>query len=136
VTSSQYEDRFARTLRAVAVMIARLLGLRAEGRVDLAGEEIAGAYTTLLGPDADLILSLDSASGARLIGSGGGILMLARLLHEDAEIRRAAGREGSDALDARAIEYALEASRRPGDADAAMELIREIRASLPGSPAP
>ena len=49
-------------------MIARAMGLRANGDLPAARTEINDAYKTLLGPQSDLLRMLDPASAARLIG--------------------------------------------------------------------
>ena len=49
-------------------MIARAMGLRANGDLPAARTEINDAYASLLGPQSDLLRMLDPASAARLIG--------------------------------------------------------------------
>jgi len=83
IRSSQ-EDFLLRELRKVAAMVARALGFRAEGDLPAARAEIDEAYSTLLGPQSDLLRMLDPQSAARLIGNSKKVAALARLTAADA----------------------------------------------------
>jgi hypothetical protein len=83
--SPQREDYVSRQIRAIAAMIARMMGLRLSGETEKARVELEGAYTLLLGPQAALIRRVDAATAARLIGSREKVLAFSQLLEEETE---------------------------------------------------
>jgi hypothetical protein len=78
------EDFLLRQLKAVAAMLARIVGLRVSGRVDEARVELENAYTELLGSRGELIRRVDEATAARLLGSREAVVALADLLRQEA----------------------------------------------------
>lgn len=111
VRSSQ-EDFLLRELRKIAAMIARAMGFRATGDLPAARTEINDAYTTLLGPQSDLLRMLDPASAARLIGDFRKVEALARLTSAEAALAADAGnQQAENALLARARALTEEAAK-------------------------
>ena len=96
--SPQREDYMSRQIRAIAAMIARMMGWRLSGETEKAKVELDEAYTLLLGPQAALVRRVDAATATRLIGSREKVLAFSQLLEEEAEqesdeVRRAFLRE-------------------------------------------
>ena len=75
-----------RQIRAVAAMVARIVGLRVDGNVEEASREMENAYATLLGSRGELIRRVDAATAVRLLGSPDAVAMFARLLEEEAAL--------------------------------------------------
>src|SRR2546428_13890882 len=90
--SPQREDYMSRQIRAIAAMIARMMGLRLSGEAEKAKLELEEAYTLRLGPQAALVRRVDAATAARLIGSREKVLSFAQLLEEEAEQESDEGR--------------------------------------------
>lgn len=78
------EDFILRQLRAVAAMLARIVGLRISGRADEARAELESAYTLLLGTRGELIRRVDERTAVRLLGSREGAVAFADLLTQEA----------------------------------------------------
>ncbi|MFN8177776.1 MAG: hypothetical protein U0167_07610 [bacterium] len=128
MSSSQHEDYLLREIRAVAVMLARILGLRTSGRLEEARVELEKAYDHLLGPRVELFRKLDSRTAADLVDSPDRTLSLARLVHEEAAQEADAARRSE--LRMRAVRTALEAARRrPGSAEI-REFLTEAAAGI------
>ena len=93
-------------------MIARAMGLRATGDLPAARTELNDAYTTLLGPQSDLLRMLDPASAARLIGHPKKLEAFADLTSAEAALAADAGnQQAQNALLARARALAEEAAK-------------------------
>ena len=120
VRSSQ-DDFLLGQLQKVAEMIARALGFRGSGDLPTARGEIDNAYSTLLGPQSDLLRMLDPVSAARLIGHPKKIAAFARITEADAALAAAMGNSKAEQhLTARATALAdeamkLEDSTRPSE---------------------
>ena len=104
------EDYVTRQIRLIAAMIARMMGLRLEGKVEEAHAELEQAYGELLGERNKLVRMVDTRTAASLLGSAEKIQLFAQLLSEEAEQQNDSGR--SELLRARASELHAEAERR------------------------
>jgi hypothetical protein len=102
------EDYVLRQVRAVAAMLARIAGLRLDGAIEDARQELDRAYSLLLGSRAELIRRMDAKTAATLLGSPETIVTLSQLLREEAALENDADRRG--ALEARAAELAAQAA--------------------------
>lgn len=102
-----------REVGAVAAMLARIIGLRAKGRVEEARVELEEAFGLLLGPQTELVRRLDPRTAAVILVSPERILAFARLVAEEA------AQSGDDTRRAglllRAAELGIEAARGPGE---------------------
>jgi hypothetical protein len=118
MSPSLCDDYIMRLIEKTARAIAQLIGLRNEGDFTAAHTVLDAAYRSLLGPEALLFSRMDPETGARLLAEPEKMAVMAGLLHEDAELQRAA-REGDGAeLDGKALAYArLAAEARPGEAE-------------------
>ena len=117
-----------RELRKVAAMVARALGFRAEGDLPAARAEIDEAYSTLLGPQSDLLRMLDPPSAARLIGNSKKLVALARLTAADAMLAGDAGNQQTQKqLYDRARTLATEAVKLDPVDENAKAVIDELR---------
>lgn len=113
------EDYVLRQLKTVAAMLARIAGLRLDGSPDEARLELEQAYGLLIGEKADLVRRLDPPTAAKLLGTSGKMLMMARLLVEEAELG------GGDGLRQRAVALVREALQRDPDSEEAKNLLAE-----------
>ena len=104
------EDDVTRQIRVIAAMIARMAGLRLEGKIEEAHAELEQAYGELLGERNMLVRQLDASTAASLLGSADRIQLFAQLLSEESEQERDSGR--GELLRARAAELRAEAERR------------------------
>jgi hypothetical protein len=84
MASLRREDFILRQLKAVAAMLARVVGLRVSGLVEEARVELENAYTELLGSRGELIRHVDEATAARLLGSREAVVAFADLLTQEA----------------------------------------------------
>jgi hypothetical protein len=127
VRSSQ-EDFLLRELRKVAEMIARALGFRGSGDLPAARTEIDNAYSTLLGPQSQLLRMLDPVSAARLIGDAKKLAALARLTSAESGLAADMGNIKSEQLlAARAVLLAEEAVKLDPTDDDVVAALRELR---------
>lgn len=78
------EDYLLRQAKAIAAMLAAIVGRRLSGDVEGARTELEQAYSLLLGTQGDLLRQVDPATAARLLGSPDRILVFAQLLEEEA----------------------------------------------------
>jgi hypothetical protein len=62
VSITEREDYLLRQIKAVGVMLARIMGLRVRGQVEEAAAELERAYGLLLGPQRELIRMVDPPS--------------------------------------------------------------------------
>jgi hypothetical protein len=104
-----YEDYIMRQIRIAAQTLLRIIGLREAGDLEAARQEMGEVYRRLIGLDVHLFLRLDSKAGAALLARPEKMAVMADLLHEEAEIRRAGRQDNPQDMDRRALEYALEA---------------------------
>ena len=121
------EDYVLRQIRDLAAVLARIAGLRLGGNSEEARAELEKSYSILLGSQGELLRRVDSKTAAKLLGTPGRILVLAQLLHEEAEQEANSSRRAS--LTLRAAELGIEASRRDPESAAIRDFLREI---LPG----
>ena len=110
MTSSYREDYLLRQIKALAVMLARIAGLRLGGNMEEARAQLQIAYDSLFGPRGELLRGLDSRAAATLLGSPDAILALAQLTNEEAAQHGDAAYGA--ALRVRAAELGVEAARR------------------------
>lgn len=120
--STHREDYILRQIRAAAVMLARILGLRTAGLVEEAEVQLRDAYGLLLGPQNDLVHQVDPSTAAHLLSSSDRIGMYARLVREQAEQAQGAERAR---LRTRARALAQEAEKRGPVDDEVRKIIRE-----------
>jgi hypothetical protein len=92
MSPGQRDDYLLRQAKAIAAIIARIVGLRLDGEPEKARAGLEEAYTTLLGSQAGLIRRVDSSTAAKLIGSSEQILSFAALVEEEAEQEKDEGR--------------------------------------------
>jgi hypothetical protein len=118
MSSSIREDYLMKLIEKTAQAVAQMMGLRTCGDYTAAHAVLDAAYRSLLGPDALLFSRMEPETGSRLLADPEKMAVMADLLHEDAELQRAA-REGDGAdLDRKALAYArLASASRPEDAD-------------------
>lgn len=110
---SSRDDWLLRELRMLGAVLARMLGLKNGGQVHEALQTLDDAEGALLGPLAQVVPRLDSATAAHIVAEPRRIAAWARLLHERADLLRLAGDEpGAAAAARRARELAAEAWAR------------------------
>jgi hypothetical protein len=80
------EDPLLRQLKAVAAMLARIVGLRVSGQIDEARAELENAYAELLGSRGELIRRVDERTAARLLGPREAAVAFADLLTMEASL--------------------------------------------------
>lgn len=110
MTPTQREDYMSRQIRAIAAMLARIIGLRLEGQLEEAGSELKRAYGLLLGPEGGSLRRVDAGTAATILGSPDKIVAFASLLSEEAAQESDAARCGS--LRRQALALGIEAARR------------------------
>jgi hypothetical protein len=122
---SSRDDYLLRIIQQMGAVLARMLGLKNGGQVHEALQTLDDAEGELLGPMAEVVPRVDSATAAHMLGEPQRIAAWARLLHERAALLRLAGDEAGAALAAqRAAELAAEAQARAGGyATAVRELL-------------
>ena len=104
------EDYVTKQIRVIAAMIARMTGLRLEGKVEEAQAELEEAYGELLGERNRLVRQVDARTAASLLGSPGRIRSLAELVREEAEQETDPDR--AEFLRTRSADLSAEADRR------------------------
>jgi hypothetical protein len=123
-------DLILRMIQDMALLMARLLGLRAKGLVPEAVAEVEAASSSLLGLDLRLVEALDPALLATQLSDPVRIDVLARLVNARADLCRDAGEAAAAAgWSRKAVELWLEA----GAAGATLEedALRAIAAFPP-----
>jgi hypothetical protein len=120
-------------MRQMGAVLARMLGLKNGGQVHEAMQALDDAEGELLGPLAQVVPRVDSATAAHIISDPQRIAAWARLLHERADLLRLAGDAASAELAAsRAGELAAQAwARAQGYESAVRELLGPL-ADVPG----
>lgn len=125
---SAREDLLLRLIRQMGAVMARMLGLKNGGQVQEALQTLDDAEGELLGPMAQVVPRLDSATAAHVLGEPQRIAAWARLLHERADLLRIAGDDAGASLAARrALELAAEAQARAAGYEKA---VRELLGTL------
>ncbi|HEU4884099.1 MAG TPA: hypothetical protein VFT45_17690 [Longimicrobium sp.] len=113
-TSSEKRDYILRMIAQMRQMVEALMGKVRDN--ENAAELLAQAresLATLLGPMADVVQRLDSATAAQMVNDPLVLAAWAEVTAAEAEVHRAAGDAASaDALRRRALELALEAQQR------------------------
>ena len=110
MSGSYREDYLVRQAKALGSMLAHIINLRSNGKVEEARAQLQAAYDSLLGARGDLVRGLDSQAAAEILVSPEAILALAQLANEEAEQIADAGQGG--ALRVRAMELGIEAAQR------------------------
>jgi hypothetical protein len=129
---SSQEDYLLRMMRQMGAVLARMLGLKNGGQLHEATQALDDAEGELLGPLAQVVPRVDSATAAHIISNPQRIAAWARLLHERADLLRLAGDEAAAALAAaRARELAAEAQARGHGYESA---VRELLGPLADAP--
>ncbi len=112
-------DYIMRLAQQLAAVVARVLRLRELEKYDQAQQELEQACGELLGLNYELLLSLDAATAAQLLGHEEKIKIAAKLMHEEGELLEHQGRfELAHARRQRALELYLEAVALTGYAEA------------------
>jgi hypothetical protein len=113
-SSSEKRDYILRMIAQLRQMVEALMGKVRDN--ESAAELLAqahGSLHTLLGPMADVVQRLDSASAAQMVNDPLILAAWAEVVAAEAEVHRAAGDTASaDGLRRRALELALEAQQR------------------------
>jgi hypothetical protein len=110
---SSREDYLLRIIQQMGAVLARMLGLKNGGQVHEAMQALGDAEGELLGPLAQVVPRVDSATAAHIVGHPLRIAAWARLLHERADLLRLAGdTAGAEFAGTRARELAAEARAR------------------------
>jgi len=125
---SIHEDYLLRQVKAVATMLARILGLRMSGETEEARVELEQAFGLLLGPRCLLIRTVDPYTAATLLASPDAILALAQLTNEEAEQQRNADRAA--ALRWRAVELTIEALQRDEESREARDFLTRVASAV------
>ncbi len=129
---SSREDYLLRIIRQMGAVLARMLGLKNGGQVHEAMQALDDAEGELLGPLAEVVPRVDSATAAHIVAHPLRIAAWARLLHERADLLRLAGDAAGAALTAaRAAELAAEAEARAEGYESA---VRELLGPLADAP--
>jgi hypothetical protein len=92
MSPGQRDDYVLRQVRAMAEILARIVGLRLDGDPEMARAGLEEAYATLLESQAGLIRRVDPATAAKLLGSSEKTLSFAALVEEEAEQEKDEGR--------------------------------------------
>ncbi len=129
--SSLHEDYIMRQIRAAVRLLLHAIGLREAGDLEAARQEMGLAYRELLGGDPALFLNMDSKTGAGLLSRPDKMAVMADLFHEEAETLHAAKQGGPQAMDRRALEYALEAFMAAPESEENASRIRKLAALVP-----
>lgn len=131
LTSSEKRDYILRMIAQIRQMVDALTGRVRNGEdtaelLAQARESLAG----LLGPMADVVQRLDSASAAQMVNDPGILSAWAQVTAAEADAHRAAGdAAAADALARRALELAQEAHQRTLKDDPELQtLINRLRA--------
>jgi BMFP domain-containing protein YqiC len=139
LTSSEKRDYILRMIAQIRRLVEAMAGkvrqsedaaeLRAQARESLTG---------LLGPMADVVQRLDSASAGQMVNDPDVLAAWAEFVAAEADIHRAEGDAASaDALTRRALELAHEAHQRTrADVPELLALISRLQAQLDAAPAP
>jgi hypothetical protein len=124
MSPSLRDDYIMRLIEKTAAAVARMIGLRTAGDFTAAHTVLDAAYRSLIGDRGRLFSMMDTETGARLLAEPEKMALMADLLHEDAELQRAAQEGDGRDLDRRALAYArLALADKPGDPD--LELLAE-----------
>ncbi|HEX2208967.1 MAG TPA: hypothetical protein VHG93_14915 [Longimicrobium sp.] len=133
LTSSEKRDHILRMIAQIRQMVDALTGRVRNGEdtaelLAQARESLAG----LLGPMADVVQRLDSASAAQMVNDPGILFAWTQVTAAESDAHRAAGDAASaDALARRALELAQEAHQRALKDDPELQtLIDRLRAQI------
>ena len=124
MSGSQHEDYLTRQVRAIAAMLARMVGLRTSGEDAEAKAELAKAYGLLFGPQAELLRRVDTRTVATLLNSEDRILALAQLFNEEAEQDKDVTQ--SKTWRVRAVELGIEVTRRDPENETARHFLKAL----------
>lgn len=117
-------DYIMRLVQQLAAVVARVLRLRELEKYDQAQQELEQAYGELFGLNYELLLSLDAATAAQLLGHEEKIKIAAKLMQEESALLEKQSKfEQAHARRQRALELYLEAVALGGyseDEDGAM----------------
>jgi len=104
------KDFVERMIEQIADAIARLLKLKVEGRHGEALAEVRSVCQEALGVEYEMLVGVDAASAASLLGTPLKVRKLAELVRAEAEVLEAAGEVGL-AVRRRTFAAALEHGR-------------------------
>jgi hypothetical protein len=132
-SSSEKRDYILRMIAQLRQMVEALMGKVRQN--ENAAEALAHARESLnglLGPMADVVQRLDSASAAQMVNDPHVLAAWAEVVAAEAEVHRAAGdADSADALGRRALELALEARQRSlADIPELLALIARLQAPV------
>jgi hypothetical protein len=118
MSPSLRDDYIMKLIEMTAKAVAQMISRRQAGDFTAAHAVLDAAYRSLIGSDAVLFSRMDTETGARLLALPEKMAVMADLLHEDAELERAAQEGDGRELDRKALEYARKAAEaRPEDED-------------------
>lgn len=127
---SAREDYMLRMIREAVQAVARLAGLRREGRFATAREDIAHAKTLIAGDAGPVLDRLDPATTAHLLGDPRRTLVYAQLLAEEAALESVAGGDARAGwARGRALALAEILAALPEPPTGVEELLAELRGS-------
>ncbi|HEX6373347.1 MAG TPA: hypothetical protein VF006_30770 [Longimicrobium sp.] len=136
LTSSEKRDYILRMIAQIRQMVEAVMGKVRQN--ESAAELLAQARESLsglLGPMADVVQRLDSASAAQMVNDPDVLGAWANVVAAEAEVHRAAGDAATaGALSRRALELALEAHQRTlSDVPELLALIGRLQAQVDAS---
>lgn len=119
-------DYFLRLLKQLSALLAAILKLKREEKLDAALEQLQGAFPPFFGIEYRTLVGFDSASVAQLLVDSTRIKILAQLLEEEADIHRRRGDvQLSAAKQLHALELYIEAAQRnPADSEVSAAILR------------
>lgn len=85
------KDYIERMIEQLVAALARILRARQEQRYEEALQLIGEAARSMLGMEYRVLTMADAASTARLLGEPGRVRVLAKLVRQEAEVRRGQG---------------------------------------------
>jgi hypothetical protein len=88
------KDYVERMIEQIAEVLARLLKLKDEGKPGEALELVRSGCQEALGLEYEMLVGVDAASAASLLGSPLKVRKLAELVRAEAEVLEAAGEHG------------------------------------------
>lgn len=131
------DDSLLRLIRELGSIGMRIAGMRQAGQNQASLDAIADAERALLGPVADTVALLDSATAAHILGEPLRIAGWSVLLRQRAETLRTLGAPADAALlDARAAELADHARARAEPGDHTIDDILRTDTDAPPAPDP
>ena len=126
-------DYIKRLVKQVAELGARISGMKREGRIDEALEEMREAYGKILATDGEMLAMLDGVSAARMLKDAQTMKTYAQLLLQEADLHDQNGDAAkSESRRARALAVYRHAQnvapKRDPEIDAAIAMLEQAYA--------